>query len=148
VTAQVQSVKTREGLRRTAVAVRQASRAILLSAVTAAQESAKSTTLFKDHPGSKTKTRDTIKAKAFPDSGQVVARGAAIFLENGTKPHEISARSGGMLRFFANGQAVFRRRVQHPGTKATHFMGLARAHAEHVVGYAAEIYLNEAIARA
>jgi hypothetical protein len=145
VTAQVQGVKTREGLRRTAVAVRQASRAILLSAVTAAQESAKSTTLFKDKTG---ETRQSIKATVFPDSGRVVARGAAMVLENGTRAHEISARSGGMLRFFVNGQAVFRRRVQHPGTKATHFMGLARAHAELVVGYAAEIYLNEAIARA
>jgi hypothetical protein len=145
VTAQVQSVKTREGLRRTAVAVRQASRAILLSAVTAAQESAKSTTLFKDKTG---ETRQSIKATVFPDSGRVVARGAAMLLVNGTRAHVISARSGGMLRFFVNGQAVFRRRVQHPGSAPRPFMAQALFHAEHVVGYAAEIYLNEAIARA
>jgi len=47
-----------------------------------------------------------------------------------------------------NGTAVFRRSVRHPGTAARPFMAQALYHAEHVVGYAAQVYVNEAIARA
>jgi hypothetical protein len=145
VTAHVRTEKTREGLLRTSAAVVEASRAILFSAVTAAQSSAASTTLFKDQTGA---TRQSIKATVLGDSGRVVARGAASLLENGTRAHDISARSGGKLRFFANGQAVFRRRVHHPGTSPRPFMAQALFHAETVVAYAAEVYLNEAVARA
>lgn len=47
--------------------------------------------------------------------------GVAIFHENGTAPHPIVAH-GKVLAFQVNGSTVFVRAVQHPGTKALHFM--------------------------
>jgi hypothetical protein len=45
----------------------------------------------------------------------------ALFVERGTKPHRIRARSARFLRFEVGGRVVFAREVQHPGTKAAHF---------------------------
>ena len=42
-------------------------------------------------------------------------------LEHGTRPHTIRAKSGS-LRFRAGGQLMFRRSVQHPGTRAYRFL--------------------------
>src|ERR1019366_7785568 len=133
-TAKVHGEKAKEGLRRVQQNIQAAAHFILAAGITAAEQSAKASTLYKDRSG---KTRA---------SGKVVARGASIFLENGTKAHTITARNGGMLRFFVNGQAVFRRSVRHPGTGPRPTMGNARYHAELAIGYAAEIYLNEALA--
>lgn len=43
----------------------------------------------------------------------------AHWLEEGTKPHKIQPKQRGRLLAFAG---RFSRRVQHPGTRATHFM--------------------------
>lgn len=43
-------------------------------------------------------------------------------LDEGSKPHEISARRRRALRFSTGGGTIFRRRVwRHPGTKGFHF---------------------------
>lgn len=51
----------------------------------------------------------------------------ADFIENGTRPHVIEARRVRYLRFIVNGELLFRRRVNHPGTKARPFTALASA---------------------
>lgn len=58
----------------------------------------------------------------------------AAFIENGTRPHPIVARRARFLRFQVAGTTYFRRRVQHPGTVARHFMRDARDHAEAHIG--------------
>ncbi len=46
----------------------------------------------------------------------------AVYMNDGTKPHVIAARRVRFLRFQgASGATIFRRSVNHPGTKATHF---------------------------
>lgn len=42
--------------------------------------------------------------------------------EFGSAPHEIRARRRKALRFLVAGRVVFRTRVHHPGTQATHFL--------------------------
>jgi hypothetical protein len=44
----------------------------------------------------------------------------AVPVEEGSKPHVIEARSGRALRFRVGGKVIFRRRVQHPGSKGVH----------------------------
>jgi len=46
----------------------------------------------------------------------------ARYVEDGTKPHEIVARRAKALRFQTSGGIIFRRRVRHPGTRATKFL--------------------------
>ncbi len=46
----------------------------------------------------------------------------ARFLEGGTRAHVITARRGRVLRFMSGGGPVFRRSVQHPGTRAYKFI--------------------------
>ena len=46
----------------------------------------------------------------------------AEYVTQGTRPHVILPRKpGGVLVFESNGQTVFTRRVNHPGTKANDF---------------------------
>lgn len=48
---------------------------------------------------------------------------AAIYVTGGTRPHRIvPRRPGGVLRFTVNGQVVFARYVNHPGTKPNDFL--------------------------
>jgi hypothetical protein len=141
---QVHGEKAKEGLRRLQQNLQGAAHFILAAGITAAEQSAKASTLYKDQTG---KTRASVKGSinAGGLSGKVVGRGAAIFLENGTRAHTITAKNGGMLRFFVNGQAIFRRSVRHPGTGPRPTMGNARYHAEMAIGFASELYVNEAI---
>jgi hypothetical protein len=45
------------------------------------------------------------------------------YVNNGTRPHMISARNKKYLRFVTSGgQIVFAKRVHHPGTKPTYFI--------------------------
>lgn len=46
-------------------------------------------------------------------------------VENGSRPHVIRAKNGGALRFVMNGRVMFRRSVNHPGTKPTKFLRTA-----------------------
>lgn len=45
----------------------------------------------------------------------------AVYMNDGTDPHVIAARRTKFLRFTSSGNTIFRRSVNHPGTKATHF---------------------------
>jgi hypothetical protein len=139
--------KTIASLHAMSLRIVQAAQLTLVGAVEAAEASAKATTLFKDRSG---KTRASIKATIRVSGlsgvrGRVVTRGAAVFLENGTRAHTITARNGGMLRFFVNGSAVYRRSVQHPGTAARPFMATARHFGEMAIEFWSEIYINRAI---
>lgn len=53
--------------------------------------------------------------------------GHAGFINDGTRPHPIVARRAKFLRFQMNGQTMFRRSVNHPGTRARPFVALAQA---------------------
>lgn len=46
----------------------------------------------------------------------------AAFVEFGTAPHVIEAKPGKTLAFRVGGQMIFRRRVNHPGTRAQPFV--------------------------
>ena len=48
---------------------------------------------------------------------------ATIWVNSGTRPHEIKPRRrGGVLRFEIGGTVVYARRVMHPGNRASRFM--------------------------
>lgn len=49
------------------------------------------------------------------------------WINDGTKPHRITARRTQFLKFQMNGTTMFRRSVYHPGTKARPFIALAYA---------------------
>lgn len=63
----------------------------------------------------------------------VVAGGKGIkytgYEHDGTKPHIIRARRKKALRFMINGNVVFRKQVQHPGTTGTLFLTMALPYA-------------------
>lgn len=46
----------------------------------------------------------------------------AAAVHEGTEPHEITGRHGGLLVFNVGGQKVFTKRVAHPGTKGDPFL--------------------------
>lgn len=50
------------------------------------------------------------------------AKSYSSFVEEGTRPHKIVARNGRALRFYVKGSVVFRRSVNHPGTKPYWFL--------------------------
>lgn len=58
----------------------------------------------------------------------------AVPVEEGTQPHEIHARNGKALRFRAGGRVLFRRKVQHPGTKGAHMFRDGAAASEARIG--------------
>lgn len=62
----------------------------------------------------------------------------AAMLNYGTKAHRIEPRGGGMLRFFQGGKTVFRRGVNHPGTRATNFESNEARVADPLLAQAAE----------
>lgn len=89
---------------------------------------ASGTTAWRDQTG---KTRGSIKAQLGPglNKSSVRARGAAVFLENGTgryglrgRDYVITPKNGRYMHFVVNGHHVFTSHVVHPGIKPTHFM--------------------------
>lgn len=58
--------------------------------------------------------------------GQMMTIGStlnyALAHHNGTKPHIIHGRNGGMLRFTSKGRVVYSRAVLHPGTRPNRFL--------------------------
>jgi G3E family GTPase len=60
----------------------------------------------------------------------------APYIEYGTRPHRIVARSRGRLRFFSkkSGRIVFARAVNHPGTRPYKFAWNASSSAHRVLG--------------
>lgn len=55
-------------------------------------------------------------------TGQIVWTAPyALYVDKATKGHPIVATKAKMLRFYINGNVVFRKRVWHPGTIGSHF---------------------------
>lgn len=83
-----------------------------------------------------THLRDTIFVRAAPSSGRtefIVSTSSliAVFVTKGTRPHIIVPKRATALRFSVNGQVVFTRMVNHPGTPPNDFMGRAALRAKH-----------------
>ena len=61
------------------------------------------------------KTRQSVQRSEVTDHGaEIVGSQVAVMIDTGTSPHAI----GGGLAFTMNGQAVFARKVNHPGMRA------------------------------
>lgn len=58
----------------------------------------------------------------------------APFIEFGTRPHVIQARRARALRFVAGGQVLFRKSVNHPGTRPYKFLWRATNAAYRIAG--------------
>lgn len=68
-------------------------------------------------------------------SGFVLAdKPYAIYLEEGTRAHQIIARNAKCLHFVVNGEHVFTKSVNHPGNKAYWFMEDARKELDANIG--------------
>lgn len=64
----------------------------------------------------------------------------AKYVDEGTRPHVIRAKDGGVLRWFSGDEPVFRRAVFHPGTRPAEFSGAAE---DYVAEHAAESIARE-----
>lgn len=97
---------------------------------------ARATNLFKD--GTERRRgkglRESIKLTGSAAYNQTLIAGTnhAVFIEEGTRAHIIEAKKAKSLRFSVAGGAVFRRRVNHPGTAPRPFMQQAADAAEAV----------------
>lgn len=73
--------------------------------------------------------RRSVFSRMVDDRNGLVGVGAeapyAIFVNDGTRPHIIEARNAKALRFEMGGNVLYRRMVNHPGTKPTLFMETA-----------------------
>jgi hypothetical protein len=69
------------------------------------------------------------------------------WLEEGTDAHVILPRKAAALRFIQAGRFRFAKRVNHPGTRPTHFMQNARDQAESAAHRFFEAELNAVILR-
>jgi hypothetical protein len=69
----------------------------------------------------------------------------AVRLATGTPPHRIEARRAKFLRFQAGGDTLFRRGVNHPGTKPDPYLDLAAESAGEELLLAVEQILDEAL---
>ena len=129
--------------------LRNAAHQALKSAVDDAYDSAKTTALFKDGP--KANLRGSIE-KGIPEAleGFIKAGGRKApygrYVEDGTVPHDIVAKKGGMLRFVSGGTTFFRRRVRHKGTTARPFMAVAGKVGEQSLDYGLDYYAESPIA--
>jgi hypothetical protein len=107
---------------------------------------AKTSTLYKSHTYG---LRSSIQwgTQLGAKSAHAVMRASApyaAFVENGTKPHTITAKRQTTLRFVQNGAVRFSRSVRHPGTKPRPFMAQAQDRATPLL----ERLMGEAISRA
>jgi hypothetical protein len=140
----IETRKTVASLEMLQAGVVQAIGLTMRSAIKAAEDSAKGTTLWKDRSG---ETRASIKGVylGVAQGGFVTAGGASKFLENGTPPHVIRGKP--ILRFEVAGQVFYRRVVRHPGTAERPFMAEARRVGEQAALYGADVFIGAAIAR-
>lgn len=136
---------TRESLLILQAGLHQAAQLALRDTIKVAVDEAKGTTLWKDQ---RPLTRSTIHAEVGQGKGRLIAGGASRFLEDGTRPHRIIAVNGRALRFMVNGNQIFRRAVNHPGTAPRPFLAYARDRAAIAASYAADLYVSYAIAHA
>jgi hypothetical protein len=142
--ARVDGERAIAGLRATMRSVVLGAEEVLDASMKVARDAAISTDKFQNRTGA---TRAMPEPKRAGMRGFVEARGAAKFLEEGTRPHLIVAH-GKALRFVSGGQVIFRKWVNHPGTKATRYMSEARNKAEAFVDVYAGVIVGAAISRA
>lgn len=118
----------------------------LRAAVRASEDDAKSTTLFKD--GATARLRQNIVGTVEGLTGELKASTAyAQWVESGTQPHVIEAKSGGLLRFVVAGRVIFARRVRHPGTAPRPFMQHAADVGDKTLDYGIEYFTDYAISK-
>ncbi|MFA4900963.1 MAG: hypothetical protein WC563_15700 [Brevundimonas sp.] len=96
----------------------QATKAIVKDAADATNEFG-----YKNRTGNLTRFRIT---PVFQSGGRIEGKIAwlapyALWVDEDTVAHPIVAKPGKMLRFYINGNVVFRKRVWHPGTHGKHF---------------------------
>jgi len=99
---------------------------------------ARSLHAYKDRTAGLTRSTQASLVQDTPDGlGAEAEMGAfaayASFVENGTKPHVISARPGGFLRWEDSDGVHYAKSVNHPGTRPAPFMGPAYLKAERVL---------------
>jgi hypothetical protein len=76
---------------------------------------------YKDRTGKTSKSFRVVPRSS--TEAQVTAPGKVpIILDEGSKAHVIVAKKAGALRFVVAGSVLFRRKVNHPGTKPTAFV--------------------------
>jgi len=102
---------------------RLASQALSQVAASAAA-SAKRTDLYKNITG-KLRANTTWKPRTFFHAQLQANTRYASYVHDGTKPHVITTRDGGMLHFQVNGSWVRKSSVNHPGTSARPFLQIA-----------------------
>jgi hypothetical protein len=93
----------------------------LSSAVTTALRHARSTKSFKDKSGDLRRTLTKGQTSTWRWFIKAPAR-YALWVEEDTKAHRITARKAKVLRFVQAGAVRFAHSVWHPGTTGTHFM--------------------------
>lgn len=138
----VDSRGARRSLSRLAENIADAATKALTDAVEAGKTSARETKMFQDRTGGTRRSivGDVVVFGRLGARGTVVARGAAIYLENGTRPHDIN-------RSVLIPGVGWRYIKRHPGTFARSFMSEARNVASMTAAYRAETYTQQAIAR-
>jgi hypothetical protein len=114
--------------------------------VTVVTQKARSEHGWQDRTGA---TRESIQPSVDDNakgaSGTVTAGENAVRLNDGTRPHRIEAVRGNALRFSVGGQTLFRRGVNHPGTKPDHFLDRAADAAEEELPRAVEAAVDKAL---
>lgn len=133
-------------LRKSTDDAKAAARQILGQAAAVALAHAKATHKFKDRTGELRGSIIRGQRSTWVHFIKATAKHAK-FVEGGTKPHEIVARRRQSLRFVMHGEVVFRKRVHHPGTKATHFMDDAATEGARYLDWNLEPAIAKAFAR-
>lgn len=94
-------------------------------------------------------TRDSIEPSVTDSAkgatGEITAGENAARLNDGTKPHRIEAVRAKFLRFSLGGQTMFRKGVNHPGTKADHFLDRAADIAEEALDEGVDTAVDKAL---
>lgn len=78
-------------------------------------------------------------------TGGMQAGKIAIYMNDGTRPHPIVATRAKALRFTMGGGTVFRRSVNHPGTKADPFLEVAQDFADEELQAAVDAAVEQAL---
>lgn len=68
---------------------------------------------------------------------------ASSFVNDGTPPHVIEAKNAKALRFEMNGELVFAKRVNHPGTQPQPFMDRAERVADRALNREIQVAVDE-----
>lgn len=109
-------------------------------------ENARTVGKFKDQTGN---LRRGIQGRGTgAGEGEIVAPADyASHVESGTKAHEIVATRAPLLRWVSDGAVHYAKRVWHPGTRGTPFMGPAYLKAEALLRAKAEVLTHRAAGR-